>query len=629
MPEFNPEPNQIVTIGGQQYSVMPHPAVPVFAFGQEGRKAMVFQLGLPSGEKFALKKFKEVYRLPELVDVNDALARFSQWPGMEVCNRQCFQYGLHDDILAEHPDLEYAVLMPWIMGTTWYDVVIGEKPLDRSESLSYASAVARVLAAIEEAGLAHCDISAANVIINPTTERAHLIDVEDLYAPGFEPPANLPAGTDGYAHISAKDGLWEPAADRFSGAILISEMIAWHSAEVRKQAEEEHFFPARELQDEGPHYDLMIDVLNGIDQRLTELFNQAWYSQTLADAPRLAEWYDVLQEAYHTEKVSKYVSGWNPIIPGGTASVAEPEPQVQPARPTSQPEPVQAQPAPSPVDKDEDDEAQVQQPAAQQPAASVSQTPAIQPSGQPIIQPPSVPSQPPTTRPVTITQDNTPGGPVKEWRPIGAPAPTEQESGQGSAHPVEMRPIQMTPAVASNGGSSGYTPLVQAEEDEDDTEEGLFFEEESVLADDELELYESAGDDDADPKDDSSRDDDLNLDIYEDEEFQEWVAGPVGEYEQPESIYGLLKPILDLSHIDKRGRPHLVWTESPLAEWYVLEESGDPNFGKSKTFKLKSDDTRWHPRMGRSGRLFYRIRSEAGSEVSEWSETLSLRIGEG
>jgi hypothetical protein len=91
----------------------------------------------------------------------------------------------------------------------------------------------------------------------------------------------------------------------------------------------------------------------------------------------------------------------------------------------------------------------------------------------------------------------------------------------------------------------------------------------------------------------------------------------------------LIKPLLDLSHIDARNRPHLVWSETPLALAYVIEEADNPDFHNAKEFRVKPDDTRWNPRWGRSGRLFYRIRAIGdGDSFSPWSETLPLRFGD-
>ncbi|MGF1507319.1 MAG: hypothetical protein ACFB51_19665 [Anaerolineae bacterium] len=316
MPDFNPQPNETITIGGQDYTVAPHPAVPAFAFGQEGRKAYVFHL-VTGGEKYALKKFKPAYRVPELVTVNDELAQFARWRGLEVANRRCLTADNYSDVLATYPDLEYAVLMPWITGSTWYDLVIAMTPLTRLEALTFATGMVDVLAGLEEAGLAHCDIAAANVIINPTTGQVHLIDIEDIYAPGFQPPAALPAGTDGYAHKTTSGGQWGPHAARFAGAVITAEMLAWHDQRIRKASEEEHYFKASEMQQDTADYCLMLEVLGAVDERLAELFTQAWESETLADAPGMRAWQEVLQEVQHREKVASVASSWRPIVPGG------------------------------------------------------------------------------------------------------------------------------------------------------------------------------------------------------------------------------------------------------------------------------------------------------------------------
>ena len=68
--------------------------------------------------------------------------------------------------------------------------------------------------------MAHCDIAAPNIIINPAAGTAHLIDIEDLYVADFEPPNALPAGTPGYDHRTAAEGLWKATADRFAGAVM-------------------------------------------------------------------------------------------------------------------------------------------------------------------------------------------------------------------------------------------------------------------------------------------------------------------------------------------------------------------------------------------------------------------------
>ncbi len=565
MPEFNPSPNDELTINGETYKVMPHPAVPVFAFGQEGRKAFVFQVAhtqFPE-KKFALKKFKLAFRVPELVGVNDSLAQYSAWEGMEVCNRQCFQHGKHDDVLAQYPDLEYAVLMPWITGTTWYDIVIGETPLTLNDSLMFATAVARVLASIEEAGLAHCDIAAANVIVNPTTGRAHLIDVEDLYAPGFEPPAALPAGTDGYAHVTSSNGQWEATADRFAGAVMMAEMVAWHDPKIREMSDEEHYFPQAKLQEDSRHFDLMLEVLEQIDIRLRDLFEQVWFSQTLDKCPLLKEWYDVLQEAHHTSQVSKFVTNWEPILLGGakpaTPEETKPDDNANNGITISAPGGIQTPPplSASAVPT-------VSTSGSNSNGHKTSSTAAPTPPKVPSSSPQSPASPPPPTSPSSA-------GPIKEWRSLGPISSSETASNQ-----FEMRPIS-----APEGKSE---------------------------PDDEQDDYDN---------------------LYEDKAFLDWVAE---EVDAPATLEGddsaLLRPLLQLSHIDDKNRPTLVWTESPLAQNYLLQEDSNADFSQAKTFKIGESNTRWSPRRRRSGRKYYRVRAETHDSAGPWSEPLSLNFGD-
>jgi hypothetical protein len=92
---------------------------------------------------------------------------------------------------------------------------------------------------------------------------------------------------------------------------------------------------------------------------------------------------------------------------------------------------------------------------------------------------------------------------------------------------------------------------------------------------------------------------------------------------------GLLRPVLDLSHIDERNRPFLVWTESQGATHYLLQEDDNPAFSKPREYRVRADETRWSPPMlwRRSGRLFYRVRALHDHAAGPWSEVLSLRIG--
>ena len=93
---------------------------------------------------------------------------------------------------------------------------------------------------------------------------------------------------------------------------------------------------------------------------------------------------------------------------------------------------------------------------------------------------------------------------------------------------------------------------------------------------------------------------------------------------------GLFKPELDLQVIDERNRPHLVWSESPGADHYILQEDDNARFEGPKEYRVKNSDTKWQPPRllwRRSGRIYYRVRAEAGDIAGPWSNTVAVRVG--
>lgn len=577
MSEFNPGPNESLTIAGYNYIVKPHPSVPAFAFGQEGRKAFVYQIGGgPNNELYALKKFKVAYRLPELVDVCDSLARFAQWRGLEVCGRQCLHQGIHDDVLSEYPDLEYAALMPWITGSTWYDIVISATPLSRLEAMTFANATAQVLASLEEAGLAHCDIAAPNIIINGTTGRAHLIDVEDLYVPGFPAPSALPAGTEGYAHLTSPEGLWKASGDRFAGAVIMAEMAGWHDPRIRKQADEEHYFAGNEMQQDSPRYQLMREVLTDLNPTLSDLFEQAWLSPTLEDCPPLKTWAEAVSEVYHRESLAKVVSDWQPIVVPGV-NVGEVEPQPISVPPLAEKKVAEVQPGPA---KSQPQQV-VETPKITTPSAQPVPVKA-QPNA-PIVQPTIAASQPPAIHAPTS------GGPVIEWVPLSIPQ-QQPEAHSSNGHAAESVPIMPTAPektrVAKTHKAEITEPIRETVQPE--------------ATQTTRRTRKETREDNRDQQPASSR-----------------------------SVHtsSIPKPVLDLSHIDNLNRPMLVWSETQGATGYVLEEANNPDFQSAKEIKVKGGETKWQPMWGRSGRLYYRVRAILDNELGPWSDALAIRIG--
>jgi hypothetical protein len=302
---FLPDAKQELHIESVAYWIAEHPAAPGLPYGQEGRQAVVFQLAAQDGDAQALKVFKPRYRLPALVGQAAKIAPLADLPGLQVCRRTVLSARRNRDLLRQHPDLTYAVLMPWVQGPTWMEVMIEKRELTPEQSLELARSLAEILATMEEHGLAHCDLSGPNVLLPSLVASAvpnygssiQLVDVEQLYSSDLKRPELLPGGSPGYAHKTAPDGLWGSTADRFAGAVLLGEMLGWCDERAREAAWGENYFEPQEMQRESERYQTLVATLQerwGND--VVQLFERAWRSEVLADCATFGEWLVTLPE---------------------------------------------------------------------------------------------------------------------------------------------------------------------------------------------------------------------------------------------------------------------------------------------------------------------------------------------
>jgi hypothetical protein len=300
---FRPNVHDELTLNGVTYRIAEHPAAPGIPYGQEGRAGIVYCLErspLHSGEgpgvRAALKVFKSRFRTPALVALSARLNEYAQLPGLRACERTVLTPENHPDLLRREPDLTYAVLMPWIEGPTWFDILQEKRPLTPAQSLALASSLTRILTTLEQQGLAHCDLSAPNVLlpalVNPQAASAvELVDVEQMYGLGLPRPESLSSGTAGYAPAHPTDALWSPNGDRFAGAILLTEMLGWCDENVRQAAWGESYFDPAEIQQDGERYRVLHRALEAHwGKPVADLFERAWRSETLADCPTFGEW---------------------------------------------------------------------------------------------------------------------------------------------------------------------------------------------------------------------------------------------------------------------------------------------------------------------------------------------------
>lgn len=306
MAPFTPDADEQICLRDSAYRFTEHPAAPGsgMAYGQTGRAGTVYQLVDETGQFHALKVFAPRHRQPSLVRLTQKLQPFAGMPGLQVCRRRVLTPREDAAVLQEHRDLMYAILMPWVEGLTWSECLLARMALTPEQSLSLARRLAALLTGMEEMGLAHCDLSAPNLIVQGLSGGTDagldiaLVDVEQLYAPGLEPPATPVNGSPGYAYAVAGETLWRPEGDRFAGAILLAELLSWPDERVREAAWESSYFEEGELKQANSRYQLLFDSLAAQwGAEVADLWQRAWQADDLADCPSFGEWLMTLPEA--------------------------------------------------------------------------------------------------------------------------------------------------------------------------------------------------------------------------------------------------------------------------------------------------------------------------------------------
>lgn len=366
---FRPKLDTSLTIGSMQYKFLEHPNAVSMVYGQAGKRGTVYKIQDQAGKAFAFKVFTQKCRSEDIEVSAKVLAPYKDLPGLEVCSRVVLTKHSHADLIKTYPDLEYAVLMPWVQGETWFDVLKGHPNFSKEDSRYFATAFAKMLAGIEQRGLAHCDLSGPNLLLDFQKRRLALVDIEEMYGPGFSRPSIVPSGTAGYGHktISPGFGLWGADADRFSGSILIAEILGKFDQRFQKEitAESESFFEKDELQTDSPRYQILSQILRQqYGQKVQALFEQAWFSASLDVCPSLAEWLQALAPSQETSPAGAATASprvapsasvprlYNPFADGEEIPVSPETPSRETARPTPPASTNQPSIQPPPVLKD-------------------------------------------------------------------------------------------------------------------------------------------------------------------------------------------------------------------------------------------------------------------------------------
>lgn len=242
----------------------------------------------------ALKVFKAQFRSQEQLESARHLAALGEVRGLRAAQRKVICPDHEAELLQDHPDLLYAVLMPWIDGRSWMECILERRLLSRSDARQLALNFLEVLLELERRGLAHCDLSGPNLslgLYGSELLSVQLVDLEQVYSAGARVPSQMFSGSPGYAHRQLTAEEFGPYADRFSGALLLCEMLAWCHPDAADMAWSESFFEPREVQTDCPRARQLQELLQQTwGEPLSQLFQQAWSSERPSACPSFADW---------------------------------------------------------------------------------------------------------------------------------------------------------------------------------------------------------------------------------------------------------------------------------------------------------------------------------------------------
>jgi len=306
--DFRPEIGTQILLN-EPYEFTAHPAALGLPYGQTGRRGTVYQIRrISDGTVHAIKIFTKLFQDPRNEHTAARLSSFAGMPGLQVCSRSVHAKLQFPELVHQFPQLEYAVLMPWVKGETWYDFIFGKESLTHDQSWRLASHFLSCLCQLEKHRMAHCDLSGANILIQTDTCTVAMVDVEEIYSPDLYllDEKKRPAGTPGYAHKTAYRGLWNSFADRFAGAVLLAEMLGWCDENVREHACEAQYFEDDEVQ--APQSERLTILLGTLrrewGENVAALFMRAWNSNTLDECPKFEAWAAALSKTQETQSAS-------------------------------------------------------------------------------------------------------------------------------------------------------------------------------------------------------------------------------------------------------------------------------------------------------------------------------------
>lgn len=283
---FRPNPGESIEINQRSLTFCPDPDASEKAYLRSGARSRVYQLQDSRGALHALKVFTLAYRAPWVAQQAKGIAQYADIPGLSICRRTVITPVSHPELVIKHPEMRYAILMPWVEGDTWRTLKSSQVLSSIERAGNCAVGLAGVLLELEKHGLAHCNLNPDHVVFNFQKNagvQVEMVGVENLFGPGMLAPETMVIDDPVYVHPHSSGPAWGVDADLYAGALLVGEILGFGAEDANRDRSEQDRWPEKRYL-ESSYW----------GKGICERYEQAVHSRTPASCPSFIEWKEAL-----------------------------------------------------------------------------------------------------------------------------------------------------------------------------------------------------------------------------------------------------------------------------------------------------------------------------------------------